>query len=400
MRFMAKGLSRDKCLKIAQLTKHQFYHKPAKPGRRGRKPSTEVKRIIEIQTENISSQNNGTTGSVLRIVDVKKETVANKLLEDQMLLIDQNPDLKCGAVRMTQKVQLMGFEVNHKKVASMMKRLGISGKNKRKSNNRNKNYVQYRVLNPTQPLTHLQMDIKSHWLIHERRNAFTLTVIDTFTREVLGHYTGCSVLATDVQELWEKIIERHLEPEGRAWSEIKLVIISDNGPQFIAEILKDFFERNGIEQQFTHPYTPEENGYIESFHATMSGCVEREHFNLESLIGRLTVFYKNYNMNRTHTSTKGLPPDMFRRAWENDLVITCYDKKKSVKIKLRHNLYEIPGILSQKEHLAKINRAKRTDLKEKSGEMTSSAYNVGTPVNTSSSVASCAANEVKEIVLN
>ena len=92
MRFMAKGLSRDKCLKIAQLTKHQFYYKPAKPGRRGRKPSTEVKRIIEIQTENISSQNNGTTGSVLRIVDVKKETVANKLLEDQMLLIDQNPN--------------------------------------------------------------------------------------------------------------------------------------------------------------------------------------------------------------------------------------------------------------------------------------------------------------------
>jgi putative transposase len=397
---MAKGLSRDKCLKIAQLTKHQFYHRPSIPGRRGRKPSTDVKRVIDIQTENISSQNNGTTCTVLRIVDVKKETVANKLLEDQMLSIDQHPDLKCGAVRMTQKLQLMGFEVNHKKVASMMKRLGISGKNKRKSKNRNKNYVQYRVLNPTQPLTHLQMDIKSHWLIHERRNAYTLTVIDTFTREVLGHYTGCSVLATDVQELWEKIIEQHLEPEGRAWSEIKLVIISDNGPQFIAEILKDFFARNSIEQEFTHPYTPEENGYIESFHATMSGCVEREHFNLESLKGRLTVFYKNYNMNRTHTSTKGLPPDMYRRAWENDLVITCYDKKKAVKIKLRHNLYEIPGILSQKEHLAKKNRAKRTDLKEKSGEMTSSAYNVGTPVNTSSSVASCAANEVKKIVLN
>lgn len=397
---MAKGLSRDKCLKIAQLTKHQFYHRPSIPGRRGRKQSTEVKRVIDIQTENISSQNNGTTGTALRIVDVKKETVSNKLLEDQMLLIDQHPDLKCGAVRMTQKLQLMGFEVNHKKVAYMMKRLGISGKNKRKSKNRNKNYVQYRVLNPTQPLTHLQMDIKSHWLIHERRNAYTLTVIDTFTREVLGHYTGCSVLATDVQELWEKIIEQHLEPEGRAWSEIKLVIISDNGPQFIAEILKDFFARNSIEQEFTHPYTPEENGYIESFHATMSGCVEREHFNLESLIGRLTVFYKNYNMNRTHTSTKGLPPDMYRRAWENDLVITCYDKKKAVKIKLRHNLYEIPGILSQKEHLAKINRAQRTDFKEKSGEMNSSAYNIGTPVNTSSSVASCPANEVKKIVLN
>jgi putative transposase len=397
---MAQGLSRDKCLKIAEVTKHQFYHNPVRNAKRGKKPSTDVKRVIDVQTELIAHQNQGSTANALRIVEVKKETVSNKLLEKQMLLINQNPDLKCGARRMTQKLQIMGFEVNHKKVAAMMKRLGINGRNKRKTSNRSKNYVQYRVLNPTQPFTHLQMDIKSHWLVQERCQAYTLSVIDTFTREVLGHYTGCSILATDVRGLWESIIELHLEPAGRAWSEIKLVIISDNGPQFIAHILKDFFAQNGIEQQFTHPYTPEENAYIESFHSSMSSSVDREHLHLKDLKGRLNIFYENYNNNRTHTSTKGLPPTMFRKAWDNDLVITCYDKKKAVKIRLRHSLCEIPGILSQKEHLAKTNRAKRTNRKQqKSGGKTSSANNIRTPVNTSSSVASCTTKKVTKNTL-
>jgi putative transposase len=371
-RFISKGLSRDKCLELAQMTKHQYYHIPKKTGKRGRPSSTHT----------------------LRLVDGVWQTVLNEVLEAEMVSIDLNPDLKCGALRMTDCLQLKGYKVNHKKVAAIMKRLGITGKNKRKSAQRDKKYVQYRILNPTQPLTHLQMDIKSHWLVRERCQAFTLTVIDTFTREVLGKYTGHSVRAIEVRNLWEGIIEQHLEPAGKAWSEIALVVITDNGPQFIAELLKEFFKNNGIDQQFTHPYTPEENGYIESFHSNMSSSVEREHFNLEELKARLDVFYYNYNNHRTHTSTKGLPPVIFRKAWENDLVITCYEKKKAVKIKLRYPLYEIPGILSQREHLAKKNRAKRNHLKTKSGEMTSSAYNVRTPVNTSPSVASCVAKEV------
>lgn len=359
------------------MTKHQYYHIPLKSGKRGKPLSTHTWCLMK---------------------DIW-QTAPNAILEAEMHSIDLNPDLKCGALRMTDHLQLKGYKVNHKKVAAIMKRLGITGKNKRKSAKRDKKYVQYRILNPTEPLTHLQMDIKSHWLVKERCQAFTLTVIDTFTREVLGRYTGYSVRAIEVKNLWEKIIEEHLEPAGRAWSEIALVVITDNGPQFIAELLKEFFAKNGIEQQFTHPYTPQENGYIESFHASMSASVDREHFNLEELKNRLDVFYLNYNNHRTHTSTKGLPPIMFRRAWENDLVITCFELTKKVKIKLRHPLYEIPGILSRRKLLAKEKRAKRSQLKRKSGEINSSAYNVRTPVNTSPSVASCVANEVTEIEL-
>jgi transposase InsO family protein len=361
------------------MTKHQYYYKPRSSSKRGRKPSTHVKRVIADGTE------------------VK---LPNASLELEMKLVHRNPDLRCGALRMTQHLQLNGFVVNHKKVALIMQSLGLRGMNKRKSTKRDKQYVKYGMMNPTVPLTYLQMDIKSHWLVKERCQAYTLTIIDTFTRQALVYYTGYSVKANDVKALLIELIEKHLEPAGRAWSEIEVVITSDNGPQFIADLIKDFFERNGIKQLFTHPYTPEENGYIESFHSTMSSSVDREHYNLTALQQRLKVFYKNYNEIRPHTSTKGLPPNLFRRAWDNDLVITCYVPKKGVLIKLRHPLYEIPGKLSQRELLAKTNRAQRNHVKIKSGEKTSSANNHEAPVQTSPSVASCVANEVREFELN
>jgi len=133
------------------------------------------------------------------------QQVPNELVEKEMVKIDQNPDLKCGAIRMTAQLQLSGFIINHKKAAGMMNRLNITGKNKRKSKNTNKKYVQYRVLNPTEPLSHLQMDIKSHWLVQERYQAYTLSVIDTFTKEVHDRFTGYSVRAVEVRQLWETI---------------------------------------------------------------------------------------------------------------------------------------------------------------------------------------------------
>lgn len=361
------------------MTRHQYYYRPSKGGKRGRPKSTHTQKLT-------------VDGEV---------SVPNQAVEQEILNANKNPDLKCGAERMTNRLQLMGFMINKKKVASLMKKLGTTGNKKRRSKSTGKSYIDYRVLNPTEPLTHLQMDIKSHWLVRDRCQSYTLTVLDTFTREVLGWHTGTSLKCEDVKRLWEQIITEHLEPVGRANSHVALVVISDNGPQFIAQLLKDFFDDNEIKQQFTHPYTPQENGYIESFHASMNDAVEREHFNLEELKRRLKVFYYNYNHHRTHTSTKGLPPVMFRAAWENDLVLSCYQKNKPLKLKLRYPLYEIPIELSRRELLAtKKTRAQRSRFKKESGEKTSSAHNQKAPVETSPSVASCVAKEVDELILN
>lgn len=371
---MGKGMKRDTALAIASLTRHQFYHVPKDHKRPGRPKSTHTQRIT---SRGIELAENG-------------EVI------DQIMKIEQDPDLRCGSKRMHQQLQLKGFVINRKKVYSMMQGIGILKENKRKAKSGGRKFVRYRIVNPTSPLTVLEMDIKQHWIIKDRRSAYTITVIDAFTRETLGRMTGYTMKAVQVKKLWDQIIEQHLEPAAMALSSLQIEIRCDNGPQFIAQLIRDYFRDNKLLQVYTNPYTPQENGHIESFHSIMTSCVGKEFFSIHELDQRLERFYEMYNNYRSHTATKGLPPVLFRKAWEQDMVITCFDERKPTIIKLKYPLYEISGKLNRKEHLANP-KSKINSIRKKGGEIAPSACNLVTSVLTSPSVASCEAKELNKI---
>jgi transposase InsO family protein len=371
-------MRRDKALEIVSLTRHQYYHQyyhqPTSTKRRGHLKSTHTKRKLE----------------KVEIKVVNSEVIA------QMLKIDADPDLSCGARRMTAQLQLMGYIINRQKVAALMKENGLAKPRRKQAK---KTYAKYRIVTPTEPLMVIEMDIKQVWIVRDRRSAYILSILDTFTREVLAWTVGFSITSKEVKLLWDRVIIDHLEPAEMASKELRIEIRNDGGPQFAAKAVQEYFEENGLNQVFTHSYTRQENGHIESFHSILSSSIDKEYFDLIELENRLHRFYFMYNNERSHTGIKGLTPALFKRAWSNDLVITCFDEKKKIKMKLRHFVHQIPGILSQSEHLAKTKRAKRTDLKKDSGENKCSAINALTPVYPSSSVASCTANEVDNFVL-
>ena len=323
--------------------------------------------------------------------------VNNEGVIAEMVKIDSDPDLSCGTKRMTAQLHLLGYMINRKKVASLMKANALTKKGRKQAK---KAYARYRIVTPIEPYVVIEMDIKHVWIVRDRRSAYILTVLDTFTREVLAWIVGFSITSEQVKQIWDDVILHHLEPAGMASREIRVEVRNDGGPQFAAKTVQEYFEHNGLSQVFTHPYTPQENGHVESFHSILSSSIENAYFDIIELENRLHRFYFMYNNHRTHTGTKGLPPSVFKWAWKNNFVLTCYDGKKNVKIKLRKPIYEIPGIQSLREHLAiKTKRAKRTDLKKDGGEKICSAINAVTPVYPSPSVASCAVNEEKKLVL-
>lgn len=368
-------MRRDTALEIASLTRHQYYHQPSGVTRRGRPKSTHTKKKYKLD----------------------EILVQDHYVIEDMITINADPDLSCGAKRMTAQLQLMGYKINKKKVARLMKENGLAKKGRRQVK---KAYAKYRVVTPVEPLVVLEMDIKQVWIVRDRRSAYILTILDTFTRETLAWIVSFSITSREVKLIWDYVISHHLEPAGMASREIRVEIRNDGGPQFAAKTVQEYFEHNGLDQVFTHPYTPQENGHIESFHSILSASIDKEYFDIVELENRLHRFYHMYNNKRTHTGTLGLPPALFKRAWSNDIVITCSDPIKKVKMKLRAPIYEIPGILSQREHLAiKKKRAKRTDRKNNGGRISSSANYAETPVYPSSSVASCVANKCEKIEL-
>ena len=326
MDYVALGMKRDTALSITGLTKHKYYYKP-RIGRPGAKPTKEVLR----------SQNG------------EMQAFDNAEVVKKMQEVQSNDDLRCGHRRMKDQLQLMGYLINHKKVYRLMKQNDLLlSKPKRTA----KNYVKYRIIAPSEPLSHLEMDIKFVWIEQKRKHALILSVMDIFTRRILEWHVGMSITQKTVKDVFTQVIMNHLQENNMLTKGINIEIRNDNDKRFSAKLVQQFFKENYLNQVFTHPYTPEENGHIESFHKTLSIAMGNQHFDtLEQLESRLAVFYNNYNNHRSHGSICGLTPFLFNQQWykENIERLVIDQKRKKIKFKLLVPKYHLSGNENLKE---------------------------------------------------
>ncbi len=205
-------------------------------------------------------------------------------------------------------------------------------------------YVKYRIVTPTRPLEVLEMDIKYVWVVQDRRHAYILTIIDTFTRYVLHWQVGFTMKTQQVKQAWEEIIINYLQPADMLKNGIHIEVRNDNGPQFASKKIQAFFKENYLNQVFTHPYTPQENGHIESFHSILANSIDKETFwSLIELENRLHMFYHKYNNIRIHSSIANLNPKMFWALWEKGKITRIELKNKKQKFKLNIPYQQLPG---------------------------------------------------------
>lgn len=316
-------MKRDTALSMTGVSKHQYYYKP-NGGRRGKTPSTNTMRLMD--KDNI-------------------EHVSNDEVIEYIKELKKDPDTDYGYRKMTFALMLLGFIINHKKVFRLM---GASQLLKEKWYKAMREFVKFRKVLPARPLQVLEMDIKFVWVEQHRRHAFILTVIDTFTRVTLGWVAAFQIKQELVKQLWSHIIETHLQPYDCINKEINIEVRNDNDSRFVAKSVQHFFKENHMEQVFTHPYTPQENGHIESFHAILSEKLIRYKFwSLDDLEQCLTLFYDKYNNQRLHSSTLYLPPLIFWDYWEKGLVESKIDeKKRKIKFRLLVPYQKLSGDLS------------------------------------------------------
>lgn len=318
---MSRGLKRDKCLDICGINKNQFYHQ-SKGGRRGRRASRHTLQLLGAE--------------VLRR--------GNGEVIDQIKQIFEHPLIDYGYRKMSAELQLRGYLINHKKVYRLMKQHRLL---RPKPNREAKNYVKYRIVMPLEPLRLMETDIKQVWLETERRYAYILTIIDVFSRVVLYWTVGLQMRQQQVQYAWQQVIENFLQPLDLLAREVHIEVRSDNGPQFCAKKLRQFLKQNYLMQTFTHPYTPQENGHIESFHAILGNGLRGKVFDdLKMLEAELKVFYQFYNFERIHGSTVKLPPITFWQQWQQqNIEREVVDKKtRKVRFKLKVKRQTIPKV--------------------------------------------------------
>lgn len=211
-----------------------------------------------------------------------------------------------------------------------------------------KNYVKYRVVCPQGPLEVLEMDIKQVWVEQHRCYAYILTILDTFTRASLYFRVAYQMRQAQIEAAWSYVIEHHLQAADALKKGLHIEVRNDNGPQFCARAIQNFFKENHLHQVFTHPYTPQENGHVESFHGILAkhlGAVQ--YWTLEQLEEDLVLFYERYNNERIHSSIAYLAPLVFRELWELGLIERKEKAYKKVQFKLKIPYFEVQALVGQ-----------------------------------------------------
>lgn len=317
------GLSKKQCMSIAGISRSEYYYKP-KEGKAGKRA-----------TQTTSWQNHETQ---------QLEIHTNEKVVEQICAIKADSNQGDYYKLICLGLCLKGYYINHKKVYRLMKEHGLLVKALRRTG---KKYVKHRRVAPTRPLELIEMDIKYIYIVGTRKYAYVLTLIDTFTRYVLSYSVGYSMKTAQVKQVWEFVIATYFQGVLTPNCELDIEVRNDNGKQFSSEEIQAFFKDNYLMQVFTHPYTPEENGHIESFHKTLGKAIDKDTFTiLKHAEDRLETFYQVYNNERTHGSIK-VPPAIFWALFDQDKIdVKIIEKRKSVyKLKVAYQeILTLPNI--------------------------------------------------------
>jgi transposase InsO family protein len=200
--------------------------------------------------------------------------------------------IDCGYRLMTKYLNRDGYLINHKKLYRIMKEEGLLKlENRINRSGSGRKFVKFRKVYTSRPLQCLEMDIKMVWVPNVGKNAYLLSIIDVHTRRILKDYFSFNIKQNHVIDLLSTLFDEYNYPEN-------VVIRSDNGSQFIAKSVREYLGLIGVQQEFTHVATPEENAHIEAYH----GILKKEVFSrfdyrtfgeIQQILKRFVSFYNN-----------------------------------------------------------------------------------------------------------
>ena len=128
-----------------------------------------------------------------------------------------------------------------------------------------------------------------------------LTLIDECTKEALAVYPARRIRANDVIGIFADVMVERGVPE---------YIRSDNGPEMIAKVLRNWLTRVGTKTAYILPGSPWENGYCESFNGKLRNeLLDGEIFyTLREAQVIIEQWRWHYNRIRPHSAVGYRPP--------------------------------------------------------------------------------------------
>jgi len=204
----------------------------------------------------------------------------------------------------TGKLRQEGWQVNKKRVQRLWRKEGLQVPYRRKRKKSQGSSENSCSVKKAEYINH----VWTYDFIEDRtedgRKLKFLTVLDEWTRESPAIEVGRSITSKGVISVLEYLFMVRGAPD---------FIRSDNGPEFIANAIRQWLKEKMVETLYIEPASPWENGYIESFH----GRLRDELLNRELFysVKEAKVLVENwrmeYNNHRPHSSLGYMTPAAF-----------------------------------------------------------------------------------------
>lgn len=155
------------------------------------------------------------------------------------------------------------------------------------------------------------MDFVSDWVVGPgQQPARVINVMDEGSRRALWTEAHTSISAKKVVAVLDRLVDERGRPQ---------YIRCDNGPEFIAQRLKDWAEDRGMELRYIQPGKPSQNGLIERLNRTLRAeCLNLYWFtSLRELNESIDEWMINYNFYRPHQNLGYKPPETYEKQREN-----------------------------------------------------------------------------------
>ena len=221
-----------------------------------------------------------------------------------------------------------GYTINHKKVRRLMRDNHLLHPKINRVEKVGKQLVQYTSPPLEKPFGTIEADIKYVYIHGENRNAYLLTFLCTFSRYALVWDLDYFMKSYHVIGLTNDLINHPLIQQQLNLNKLKIVIRTDNGPQFIAKRLAEALNNLKITHEFINPGTPQQNGHIESFHNTLTRlvCNRNIFMDLNMAMDTFCDFYNAYNNTRVMKELLYFPPAQFLKLWNTGIIGIKRDK--------------------------------------------------------------------------
>ncbi len=275
-------------LRWSQLPRSSYYYRPF-TGKRGRKPSTHT-----------------------RLTDGSWVSNSSVVIAIRFILSEEFM-IYTGYIKIRKDLQSCGFIINKKKVYGLMKQHRLLCGAVIRTHGEKRKFVSWRVQKAIKPMEQLCMDIKYVYIQGKKRNALLLTVLDVYSRAIIGQVLWWRIRKEHVIWLLHQILQQHQTKN--------ITLRNDNGSQFIAHAVRAYLRDQHIEQEFTHIATPEENCFIEAYHSILDKQLlqQYEFADIEEAIAVFKRWKKFYNERRRHGSIGQQSPKQLWDEYEKSI---------------------------------------------------------------------------------